>query len=120
MTISNSVTTIDYNAFNACSSLTSVNIPNSVTIIGASTFSGCNSLTSVTIGTGITKIEEKAFYWLTNMNSITIYATTPPTLEEDALYTNSCPIYVPSESVNAYKTAGGYWSSYSSRIQAIQ
>jgi len=32
--------------------------------------------------------------------------------------TNNCPIYVPSASVNAYKTATN-WSTYASRIQAI-
>jgi len=32
--------------------------------------------------------------------------------------TNNCPIYVPTSSVDAYKTATG-WNSYSSRIQAI-
>jgi len=32
--------------------------------------------------------------------------------------TNNCPIYVPSESVEAYKSASG-WSNYASRIQPI-
>jgi hypothetical protein len=33
-------------------------------------------------------------------------------------YTNNCPIYVPSASVETYKSASG-WSGYASRIQAI-
>ena len=49
-----------------------------------------------------------------------LYPTTPPTLSSNALdYTNNCPIYVPSASVNAYKSANN-WSTYASRIQAIQ
>ena len=39
------VTTIGGNAFDGCSSLTSVVIPNSVTTIGSFAFSGCNNLT---------------------------------------------------------------------------
>ena len=41
------MTSIGNYAFNACSSLTSINIPNGVTSIGDLAFSGCSSLTSV-------------------------------------------------------------------------
>jgi len=44
----------------------------------------------------------------------------PPTLGSSTFDdTNNCPIYVPSGSVNAYKSASG-WSTYADRIQAIQ
>jgi hypothetical protein len=33
--------------------------------------------------------------------------------------TNDCPIYVPADSVDAYKAAEN-WSQYAKRIQAIQ
>ena len=45
--IPNSVTSIMYDAFSSCSSLTSIEIPDSVTSIMYGAFSGCDSLTSI-------------------------------------------------------------------------
>ena len=120
VTIPNSVVAIGSNAFSFCSGLTSVTIPNSVVAIGEYTFYNCNGLTSVTIGNGVTSIGEGVFYNCNGLTSVTIQATTPPTLSnKNAFYnTNNCPIYVPAESVNAYKTATN-WSSLASRIQSI-
>ena len=117
VTIPNSVTTIEAYAFSRCTSLTSATIPSGVTTIEAYAFTNCTSLTSVTIPNSVTTIGQEALYSGTSLTSITIEATTPPTLGSNAFTnTNNCPIYVPSGSVNAYKSA---WSEYSSRIQAI-
>lgn len=146
VTISYGVLNINYSAFNGCSGLTSVTIPNSVTYIGDDAFYGCNSLPSVTIPNSVTSIGQTAFYNCTSLSSVTIpdsvrsigtrafnrctslqsvtvLATTPPSLGgSDYNYvfdnTNNCPIYVPSGSLNAYKTATN-WSDYADRIQAI-
>ena len=119
VTIPNSVTEINSNAFSQCTSLTSVIIPNSVTSIGSGSFRNCIGLTSVEIGNSVTEIGSYAFWDCRALTSITINATTPPSLGTSAFSeTNNCPIYVPAESVNAYKNANN-WSSLASRIQEI-
>lgn len=91
-------------------------IGDDITEIGNEAFN-CN-LTTATIGTGITSIGDTAFYDYGNLASITIEATTPPTLGNYSL-SGDYPIYVPAESVNAYKTET-VWLDYASRIFAIQ
>lgn len=99
--------------------LVAVEIGDCVTSIGNYVFQSCNKLTSITIGSGVTSIGNWAFKNCSGLTSVTVKATTPPTLGSIAFYyTNSCPIYVPSESVETYKSASG-WSDYASRIQAI-
>jgi hypothetical protein len=68
--IPNSVTSIGAGAFSYCTSLTSIEIPNSVTSIGADAFSYCTSLTSIEIPNSVTTIGDYAFY---NCTSLTIY-----------------------------------------------
>jgi len=93
-------------------------IPEGVENIGDYSFFGLSGITSITIPSTV-NIIGYAFY-NPNLESITCLAVTPPSLSgNDALdNTNNCPIYVPSESVDAYKAAYG-WSNYASRIQAI-
>ena len=87
-----------------------------VTSIGVGAFDYCTGLTSVTIPNSVTSIGDYAFYGCSGLTSVTIEAETPPTLGKNAFYnTNNCPIYVPCNAVNAYKTA---WSEYADRIVA--
>ena len=94
-------------------------IPTSVSSIGNYAFYYCRSLTSIDIPNSVTNFGDYAFEGCSGLTSIKVYALTPPTLGTTVFeYTNSCPIYVPAQSVDAYKTADG-WSEYADRIQAI-
>ena len=117
--IPNSVTSIGSYVFQNCRSLTSCTIGNSVTSIGDAAFADCGSLRSIDIPSGVTSIGDLAFSSCSSLTSITVNATTPPTLGNYAFAnTNNCPIYVPSQSLTAYKTAEE-WRYFASRIYPI-
>ena len=119
ITIPDSVTSIKVSAFQKCTGLTSITIPDSVTSIGNGVFWECTSLTSVTIPSSVTSLDVFAFWGCTGLTSITVKPETPPTGGYNMFFeTNNAPIYVPAESVEAYKSAQ-YWSDYADRIQAI-
>jgi hypothetical protein len=61
VTIPESVTKIDEEAFFECNKLTNVTIPKSVTEIGGCSFLQCENLKSVTISKGVEKINGNAF-----------------------------------------------------------
>ena len=101
------------------SSITSLTIGSHPTSIGESMFSNCTKLTTLVIPSNISSINGYAFDECSGLTSITVESTTPPTLGSNAFNnTNNCPIYVPPESIDAYKAASN-WSKYASRIQAI-
>lgn len=55
------VTTIGENAFNGCSTLTSVGLPSTITTIESSSFYGCSALSTVNMPNSVNSIGEKAF-----------------------------------------------------------
>ena len=113
------LTELTYYMFGYCTGMTSVVLPPNITKIDNSVFWTCRGLTgNLTIPSTVTSIGDNAFYNCSKLTSITVLATTPPTLGSSAFYGTTCLIYVPSESVEAYKAAS-VWSNYADRIQAI-
>ena len=115
VTIGNGVTTIGKEAFYKCSSLTSITIPNSVTEIGSNAFLRCSSLTSITIPNSVTTIGDYAFYGCKNVKQITSEAVTPPNCALyafDGINTKECKLFVPKNSIDAYKKADE-WKEFS-------
>ena len=113
VTIGNGVTSIGSVAFGDCTSLTSITIPDSVTSIGNAAFEDCSSLTSITIPDSVTEIGSYAFRSCTSLKKVYCKATTPPAGGEYMFNNNASGrrIYVPTESVDAYKAAW-YWRDY--------
>ena len=117
--------TLGENAFSN-SSVTKVLNLGSVSIIGAGNspyqygpFHGCKKLTEVILPATVTSIGFATFRNCTALQYVKLFATVPPTLGDNTFdNTNNCPIYVPTTSLNIYKTTDG-WSKYASRIQAI-
>ena len=118
--------------------LESITLPDSVVSVGDAAFERCGSLESIILSRGLTCLNQGIFYgtrvkqltipssvksimqiWLWNgVESITLQGATPPVLVSDSVIPdNGCPIYVPGEAVNTYKTAP-IWSNYASRIAA--
>ena len=119
----NGLTNIGNLTFSYCSGLTYINIPSSVSFIDHSAFRGCTNLVNIAIPSGVTSIGNFVFSGCTSLTSITCLATTPPSIgyyvfDSTPIESGSGYIYVPSASVDAYKSATR-WSDFSSRIRAI-
>lgn len=72
ITFDGEVQMIGYNAFNWCSSLTSIVIPEGVTSIGDYAFDGCSSLISIEIPSNVSSIGKSAFSFCSFLTSIEI------------------------------------------------
>lgn len=119
--MSNNVVSVGIDAFRACVKTPSLHFPDTLTTIGNSAFAHMHALTDVYIGTGIQTIGANLFTGRGISLPITlrIAATTPPTLGTGLFPANTTyAIYVPDESVEAYKTATN-WSTYAQYIYPL-
>lgn len=131
VTIPNGVKAITDYMFYFCRNLNNVAIPNSVTRIGHHAFGLCG-LKSITIPSSVTTIGNLAFED-TSLESITCEAVIPPEGEPEIVYdwdqgqwkgmeqsdvfldwyfNFTIPLYVPVNSVEAYKESGVWWKFY--------
>ena len=121
----NNVTTIGNYAFSNNSNLEDLTIGTNVQSIGCYAFSNAN-ITSLTIPASVNEIYNSAFRGCSKLETIYCLNPTPPTAHDISdsddfewrafdFISASATIYVPRESVDAYKSATG-WSDYADCI----
>jgi len=121
--IPSSVTSIRDDAFGGCFNLTNVTIPNGVTSIGDRAFDWCEKITTITIPENVTELGSYVFDGCKKLESVYCRPITPPSqmfesTDNAGLFSENAvgrKIYVPNESVDAYKSARG-WSTYADDI----
>lgn len=117
ITLPNCVTSIGIKAFYECDGLASITIPNSVISIGNNAFTSCGNLASIIIPESVTSIGQDAFNQCLKLTEVYCKGTTPPTGGNRMFNNNHSKrtIFVPTESVDDYKTAT-YWKNYAKYI----
>ena len=119
--IPNSVTIIGEDAFCWCTGLTTIEIPNSVTSIRGAAFQYCSELTSIEIPNSVTSIWGEAFQYCTGLTSVTSLNTTPPSVFESKIFsettTKNATLYVPT-GCKAIYSSSPYWKDFA-KIEEI-
>lgn len=110
--------------------LTSINIPKCIKTIGSNAFAGCINLWRIYIPKNVTKIANNAIYFPTSgaggrNGTIKFESSIPPKfvanineeneMEDTPTFGRVHAIYVPTDSVDAYKSST-YWSNYANYI----
>ena len=107
-------TEISENEFYGCTSLKSVSMGDGINTIGRYAFSGCSALESFSFGTGLKSVGEEAFSDCTGMKKLVSKTAVPPICGPQALDDINkweCTLYVPQESLDAYKSAA-QWKEF--------
>lgn len=119
--IPETVTSIVNGAFNGCKSLENVIIPESVTKILKESFMGCESISTIAIPSAVTNVGENAFRSMTSLKVFISNPATPPTCGSLVFFgtPSDMRIYVPDQSVQAYREASG-WLSYANQILPME
>lgn len=103
-----------------CKRLTSVDLSHNlkITVIQYHAFAYCSDLKSIILPNSVTAIGDLAFEHCSKLKEIYCTPTNPPTLDGNAVFryiASNAVFYVPSASVNNYKTAYG-WKEYADQI----
>ena len=117
ITLPNSITIIENNAFAECDNLIAVSFPNTVSKIGHSAFLGCYNLESLVLPSSVTEIGDYAFFNCQSIETITSLSTNPPMLGNSAFQNvpNDIPVYISCGLSTIYDTASGW--DYFTNIQ---
>ena len=105
--------------FGDCKKLSSIVLPSTIGQIRDRAFKNCSSLKEIEIPASVSRIEAEAFAGCTSLLSIRVHGTKPAQLGDAGIFTKNegLKIYVPAESVEAYKAA---WEEYKDYIVSDQ
>ena len=126
ITIPENVTIIESYTFSGCHNLTKIIFEGDISTIRSYAFQGCKNLKSISLPPTLTVLEHGAFRSCPLLESVYCPATVPPTAKNWSKYQSHAfegnaagrKIYVPAESVEAYKSADG-WSYYADAIEGM-
>jgi hypothetical protein len=88
VSIPDSVTSIEDEAFYGCVNLAGITIPGSITNIGVGAFNSCFSLTNISIPASVISIGDYAFIFCTNLTAIAVDAANPSYSSADGVLFN--------------------------------
>lgn len=101
-------------------SVKKITIKNGCTAIPTNAFNNCTRLTEITIPATVTSMGDKAFAACVSIKEIHFLSTTPPTFETTTVFPSTMSsdylIYVPSASLNDYKTATNITTSIANKM----
>ena len=105
-------------AFYNCHELQNLEIPEGVTEIGDGAFYGCTYLEGLSLPASVQTIGDNTFALCAKLQKIVVNAPVPPSIQAKTFYNvkRQIPVYVPDESVDAYKN-DAQWSEFD--IQGI-
>ncbi len=119
--VKDGVQTINSYAFFSCFAITAVELPNSVETVGKYAFDDCDAVQTLIIGSGLQETNMYAFS-MKNLKNVVCKAVATPELGMNAFYdtnVSAAVLYVPDESVDAYKAAN-QWKNFGSILPISQ
>lgn len=116
ITIPEGVTVLENCSFHQCAALTEINLPQSLTTISNNAFQCCTGLEQITIPPAVATIGQYSFVDCLSLKSVYCQPTVPPELGAEVFKNlTDFTVYVPSQSVEAYRQAAE-WSNYADSI----
>jgi hypothetical protein len=115
-TLGNGVNKICEHAFFECTKIETITLPESLEVLEDYALNGCESIINITIPERVTTIGEYCFANCSSLETLYLMPTTPPLLENIYAIPEGVDIFVPSESLDLYRTAE-VWRRLADAIQ---
>ena len=111
------ITKIRKAVFENCTGIEEITLPDQLNVIEANAFKNCKFL-EITIPKNVEFIGSEAFNGCNLLRKVTALPETPPDMEDTFLGDNANVIFVPSASIEKYKTAVK-WSEWKEKYKVL-